>query len=93
MIDQFSQGDRAVIKSADLIEAEEQGLIRIKDATFTWGSAYGSQTPDYRLHIDDVTFVKGKINLITGPTGSGKSSLLKVGFLACLSLISVGTGG
>ena len=38
-----------------------------------------SSTPlrTFKLRLPDVTFVKNGINLITGPTGSGKSSILK----------------
>lgn len=78
MIDQYTEGRTATIKTPAQLEAESEGLIRLQDATFTWGSKSGSATPGFNLHIPDVTFVKGKINLITGPTGSGKSSLLKV---------------
>ncbi|ORY22510.1 hypothetical protein BCR39DRAFT_551500 [Naematelia encephala] len=77
MIDEWTEGDVTNIKSSQQLEAEEQSLIRFKNATFTWGSARGEATPGYSLRIPDLTFVKGKINLITGPTGSGKSSLLK----------------
>jgi energy-coupling factor transporter ATP-binding protein EcfA2 len=78
MIDQYTEGKTATIKTPAQLEAESEGLIRLQDATFTWGSKSGSATPGFNLYIPDVTFVKGKINLITGPTGSGKSSLLKV---------------
>lgn len=51
-------------------------------ATFTWSidSADGSRTPSnmsFRLHVDDdMIFKKGSFNLIIGPTGSGKTSML-----------------
>jgi ABC-type bacteriocin/lantibiotic exporter with double-glycine peptidase domain len=78
MIDEFTEGETAVIKSREQLEAEEQGLIRLKDANFHWSSIGGSSTPGFSIHIPDLTFVKGKINLISGPTGSGKSTILKV---------------
>ncbi|WWC87878.1 uncharacterized protein L201_002776 [Kwoniella dendrophila CBS 6074] len=77
MIDEYSEGKIATIKTPEQLEAETQGLIRIKDATFSWGPVEDGNTQDFNLRIPNVTFVKGKINLITGPTGSGKSSLLK----------------
>ena len=51
------------------------------DATFSWSSdADGSLTPsrrNFRLQMEgEVTFKRGGINLIIGPTGSGKTSLL-----------------
>lgn len=78
MIDEFSEGHAAGIKPQAQLEAEERGLIRLHDATFRWGTESGTDTPGFRLRIPDLTFVKGKINLITGATGSGKSTLLKV---------------
>lgn len=87
MIDEFSEGLSTSTVSPELLEAQEQGLIRVKNATFTWGTNKGDDTPDFKLRIPDLTFVKGKINLITGPTGSGKSSLLKVS--TCLSLARI----
>lgn len=78
MIDSFSDGHQAEIKSGAHLDAEEQGLVRLHDATFRWGTESGTETPGFRLRVPDLTFVKGKINLITGATGSGKSSLLKV---------------
>jgi len=77
MIDAFNQGVRGEPKLQEHLEAEIDGLIRLKNATFTWGTAADSDSTDFRLHVPDVTFVKGKTNLITGSTGSGKSSLLK----------------
>ena len=78
MIDEFAEGTIALIKTPEQLHAETEGLVRFKNATFTWGSASGIDTPEFRLHIPDVTFVKGKINVIAGPTGCGKSSMLKV---------------
>lgn len=46
MIDEFSEGTTATIATAEQIEAETEGLVRLKDATFTWGSASGTDTPD-----------------------------------------------
>ncbi|WVQ79115.1 hypothetical protein IAT38_001210 [Cryptococcus sp. DSM 104549] len=78
MIDEYSDAKMATIRSPEELEAESEGLIRVHDATFTWDTS-PSDFPDedFKLRIEDVTFAKGKINLITGPTGSGKSSLLK----------------
>jgi ABC-type multidrug transport system fused ATPase/permease subunit len=78
MVDVYSQAPRFNIQSADQLEAEANGLIRLKDATFAWGQDTGNKNIiNFKLTVPDVTFAKGKINLITGPTGSGKSSFLK----------------
>jgi ABC-type uncharacterized transport system fused permease/ATPase subunit len=58
--------------------------VIIRDSQFTWSSE-GSDTPSrdapsrraFRLQIEEeVKFHSGCLNLITGPTGSGKTSLL-----------------
>ncbi|WWC68639.1 uncharacterized protein I206_102570 [Kwoniella pini CBS 10737] len=77
LIDEYSEGKIATIRSSEQLEAETEGLIRIQNATFSWGALEDGNTQDFSLRIPEVTFVKHRINLITGPTGSGKSSLLK----------------
>ncbi|KAL4068375.1 hypothetical protein V8B97DRAFT_1975301 [Scleroderma yunnanense] len=60
---------------------EYSGAIGFRDATFTWSNdSAGTLTPSKRkfdLRIDDeVVFRQGCVNLVVGPTGSGKTSLL-----------------
>ncbi|KAE8151122.1 ATP-dependent bile acid permease [Aspergillus avenaceus] len=62
---------------------EQPSKISLDKATLTWGSSKGQykddprDTPDsFRLINIDVAFQTGKLNIITGPTGSGKTSLL-----------------
>ncbi|RAK98898.1 putative ABC bile acid transporter [Aspergillus ibericus CBS 121593] len=58
--------------------------IALENATLTWGSSQGKYKDDpsedstdgFRLINMNVDFHVGKLNLITGPTGSGKTSLL-----------------
>ncbi|KAG9118709.1 hypothetical protein FRC07_006646, partial [Ceratobasidium sp. 392] len=55
--------------------------IGFRDATFTWASRTPkSQMPsqrNFKLRIDgELSFQPGKIHMITGPTGCGKTSLL-----------------
>jgi ABC-type multidrug transport system fused ATPase/permease subunit len=64
--------------------APQRDIVGFKDATFAWSAdsnAYdGTQTPSRRnfaLHVDgELFFKRGAINLIVGPTGSGKTSML-----------------
>jgi ABC-type uncharacterized transport system fused permease/ATPase subunit len=59
----------------------DQNVIGIRDADFTWSNeSDGSLTPSrrpFKLHIEnELIFKSGCVNLIIGPTGSGKTSLL-----------------
>ncbi|KAI0328372.1 multidrug resistance-associated ABC transporter [Cubamyces sp. BRFM 1775] len=61
-------------------------ILGIKQTSFTWSDEVEVSTPStvgsqqsrkFVLHIDgEVLFKRGRINLIVGPTGSGKTSLL-----------------
>ncbi len=61
----------------------DQDVIGFKNASFTWSNddaADGALTPSrrrftLRVH-DELLFKQGCFNLIIGPTGSGKTSLL-----------------
>ncbi|CEL54793.1 ATP-binding cassette transporter abc4 OS=Schizosaccharomyces pombe (strain 972 / ATCC 24843) GN=abc4 PE=3 SV=1 [Rhizoctonia solani AG-1 IB] len=54
--------------------------IGFRDATFTWTKQLGSTpnaTRNFKLVIDqELLFHRGKINMVVGPTGCGKTSLL-----------------
>ncbi|KAH9907116.1 ABC transporter type 1, transmembrane domain-containing protein [Fomitopsis serialis] len=63
----------------------EDDVIGFRNASFTWAdqvsglaaSTPGSGRRNFTLRIDDdLVFRKGSINLVIGPTGSGKTSLL-----------------
>ena len=61
----------------------ERDVIGIRGASFTWSNENdGSLTPgpnrrNFTLRIEDeVAFRRGKVNLVVGPTGSGKTSFL-----------------
>ncbi|KAK3945768.1 ATP-dependent bile acid permease [Diplogelasinospora grovesii] len=61
------------------IDENGNRVIGFRDATFVWGSKKtvakdGSMA--FRLLDLDVDFKIGKLNVITGPTGSGKTSML-----------------
>ncbi|KAF9564153.1 multidrug resistance-associated ABC transporter [Agrocybe pediades] len=81
LLDSYSASGRRDV-SPVLSSTGNSNLIGFNNATFTWseGSAYGIATPSrrsYRLNIvGELTFRKGCINLIIGPTGAGKTSLI-----------------
>lgn len=62
----------------------EPPQIGLDKATLTWGSSkapsqsgvFGDTTDAFRLIDMDVSFRIGKLNIIAGPTGSGKTSVL-----------------
>ncbi|VDB85429.1 unnamed protein product [Peniophora sp. CBMAI 1063] len=61
----------------------DESIIGMRNASFTWSKpavVSGNQSPARRLfalHVPgELTFQRGRINLIAGPTGSGKTSLL-----------------
>ncbi|KAI3321698.1 P-loop containing nucleoside triphosphate hydrolase protein [Xylariaceae sp. AK1471] len=61
------------------VDEEGRKVIGFRDATFIWGSkdavaADGSVA--FRLLDMNIDFKIGKLNIIAGPTGSGKTSLL-----------------
>ncbi|KAK5278436.1 Transporter of the ATP-binding cassette (ABC), partial [Cryomyces antarcticus] len=56
-------------------EEDEEGnpIIGLENGTFTWGT---KDTDDFRLMDMNVRFQVGQLNVVIGPTGSGKTSLL-----------------
>ncbi|SCW00905.1 LAFE_0D00716g1_1 [Lachancea fermentati] len=56
--------------------------IGFENATFTWDR----KNPDFRLKNLNLDFKVGKLNVIIGPTGSGKTSLL-MGLLGEMDLV------
>ncbi|KAJ7662659.1 hypothetical protein DFH06DRAFT_1471446 [Mycena polygramma] len=72
LLDQFT-ADATVLQ-----ETPDPG-IGFHNATFTWAAEQGDMrdqsSRQFKLHIDDLTFRPG-LNLITGPSASGKSSML-----------------
>ncbi|EJT98573.1 P-loop containing nucleoside triphosphate hydrolase protein [Dacryopinax primogenitus] len=55
-------------------------VVGFHNATFTWNDVkQGTPTPgrrNFRLHLEDLIFKPNTVNLIVGPTGSGKTSIL-----------------
>ena len=71
--------------SNDLVEVEDDIVdhqeIGFNDAIFSWtGACDGTLTPsrrEFSLHLEgNVFFRRGALNMVVGPTGSGKTSLL-----------------
>ncbi|KAI6366360.1 ABC transporter 7 [Pyricularia grisea] len=81
-IEQFlseEETEKFIQLGEDNVNEEGTRMIALKDAAFIWGGkdvieADGSQA--FRLLDIDTEFMIGKLNVITGPTGSGKTSLL-----------------
>ncbi|KAJ7069538.1 hypothetical protein C8F01DRAFT_1113104 [Mycena amicta] len=78
LLDAYDTKDAPVLFAADPDASEQLGF---RNATFSWltesdGSRSRSRR-QFQLRIDgEVLFQRGKINLVIGPTGSGKTSLL-----------------
>jgi ABC-type multidrug transport system fused ATPase/permease subunit len=53
-----------------------QDKIEIRDASFTWNKPNADHpgARNFRLKIDHLSFEKGKLNIVAGSTGSGKTS-------------------
>lgn len=65
------------IKSAGRPPTEEDGRIGFENASFEWDIAPKSDIPSrFTLGPLNVEFPKGKMTLISGATGSGKSAFL-----------------
>lgn len=80
MLDEFTETeDDATIVDSSTSHKSDIGLGK---STFSWSNDVpdGTLTPSsqaFRLHLDgDVIFKQGVFNLIIGPTGSGKTSML-----------------
>ncbi|KAJ7167899.1 P-loop containing nucleoside triphosphate hydrolase protein [Mycena filopes] len=77
LLDSFTEKE----VTAEFMATEASDEIGFRDATFTWSNEEdGSATPSkhkFTLRIDEqLNFKRGKFNLVLGPTGAGKTSLL-----------------
>lgn len=77
LLDAFNDSKPATgVKKADGVD-----FLGFRDAIFSWkdegGSTDAMNARNFRLHVEgELSFKIGAINLIVGPTGSGKTSLL-----------------
>ncbi|KAH9918376.1 P-loop containing nucleoside triphosphate hydrolase protein [Epithele typhae] len=111
LIDEFTEAPNtgSVLAPAPVPESHQDNL-GIRHASFTWANdsaRHASTTPEgtrrraFVLTIDDeVFFRRGKVNLVVGPTGAGKTSLLMalLGEMHCIpqgldSFVSLPRGG
>lgn len=83
LLDEFTEKDAALTELVVPSQAMESNVIGISNAAFTWSNQDdGSMTPgpnrhNFTLKVEEkIAFKGGRINLIVGPTGSGKTSLL-----------------
>ncbi|EIW86373.1 hypothetical protein CONPUDRAFT_78742 [Coniophora puteana RWD-64-598 SS2] len=79
LLDIYTEDDEAALLFPP--DEDKSDEIGFRDAKFSWSSeGSGALTPSKRkfnLRIEDeILFKRGRINLIVGPTGSGKTSLL-----------------
>lgn len=95
LLDHFSGG-----KDTEVQETQSSvvpgDVVGIREADFTWSSeqdgipSSGMRRRKFVLHIaDELIFERGCINLILGPTGSGKTSLLMALLGECKCLIRI----
>ncbi|KAF7306582.1 ATP-binding cassette transporter [Mycena indigotica] len=82
LLDRYTEPDPAAAELFVPADVEDSQKIGFRDATFAWTSEKidGTLTPSRRrflLRIDgELLFKPGCINLVVGPTGSGKTSLI-----------------
>lgn len=84
LLDTFPENDEPTshLPSFSIQPEVHSGLeIGFHHATFAWSNdSDGSVTPSGRKFLlkieDELKFEHGKVNLVIGPTGSGKTSLL-----------------
>ena len=78
--------EQGALQGEQIRRVPDPDSIGIKQTTFTWTNDGEAQTPvtpsiagrrKFMLNIDgELLFKRGQMNLVVGPTGSGKTSLL-----------------
>lgn len=76
LLDSFTE----VSDDLETVALAHEHDIGLGSSDFSWAAGAASSTasqPSFRLHIeDDVVFKRGHFNLVIGPTGCGKTSVL-----------------
>ncbi|KAK1228101.1 hypothetical protein PQX77_008872 [Marasmius sp. AFHP31] len=79
LLDSYTK-DTSLLPSQAADNDEQSNEIGFRNASFAWSLSNGLETPNKRrfiLRIDgELLFKKGHINMVIGPTGCGKTSLL-----------------
>lgn len=72
---------------------DDPSYIGFHNASFTWGKedVNDPAARNFTLQIDNLRFKQGKVNIIAGPTGSGKTSLL-MALLGEMHFVPTGVG-
>ncbi|TFY61054.1 hypothetical protein EVJ58_g4753 [Rhodofomes roseus] len=83
LLDDFVDAPENNQSSLALSSSGDENLIGVRNAAFTWtqddsvAPASGLGRRHFKLRVDgDVLFKRGCVNLVVGPTGAGKTSLL-----------------
>ncbi|KAG8681627.1 hypothetical protein FRC09_017351, partial [Ceratobasidium sp. 395] len=75
LLDRYS-ADKNNQSNADSLSADSSA-IGFRNATFSWSPYLATSQRSFRLRIEsELIFRQGNINMITGPTGCGKTSML-----------------
>lgn len=82
LLDDLTEGSDRDLSDIHTVDGGEE--IGIRHAAFTWSRDNPMEAPtsgvgqrNFVLHVDEeVLFKRGRVNLVVGPTGSGKTSLL-----------------
>lgn len=71
--DFLEEEESSKYEQLELTPSETSPLIGFENASFSWNS---KSDKDFKLKDLNTSFLPGKLNVIIGPTGSGKTSLL-----------------
>lgn len=74
---EFLEAPTEQIRKREMLKRSEDVAIKIVDGHFRWSSAENDKNPSFCLKNVNIEISKGEFIVITGFTGSGKSSLLR----------------